>query len=131
MDLFGLIGIAVLTAVLAVTVKQFRPELAMQVSIAGGAVISISVLIKVSGLIDAVRELNAQSGIGEDWLGLIVKIAGIAYVSQIASELCRDSGEGALAVKAELCGRVMMLASAMPAIAALIRMLSGLIDEIG
>ena len=131
MDLFGLIGIAVLTAVLAVTVKQFRPELAIQVSIAGGAVISISVLIKVSGLINAVRELNAQSGLGEDWIGLIVKIAGIAYVSQIASELCRDSGEGALAVKAELCGRVMMLASAMPAIAALIRMLSGLIDEIG
>ncbi len=131
MDAFSIMGIAVLTCVLAVTVKQFRPELAMQVSIAGGAIVTLAILSRISGVMISLRELYAESGLGGDWFGMIVKIAGTAYITQIASELCRDPGEGALAVKTELCGRILMLASAMPALVTLLRLLAGLADGMG
>ena len=131
MDIFSVCGIAVMTAVLAVTVRQFRPELAIQVSIAGGAVLTLSVLTKLAGSVETVKSFYAQTGLDGGWLETAIKLIGIAYITQISAELCRDAGESALALKAELCGRAIMLSCAMPALISLLKVLVGLAEMIG
>lgn len=131
MDVFELCGVAVITAVLAVTVRQYRPELAVQVSVAGGAVL---LLICAARYADLPREIKAafeQSGVDGGWLELVLKLCGIAFITQISADICRDAGESALAAKTELCGRVMMLACALPALLSLLRLLTGLAESIG
>lgn len=129
MDVFTLCGVALVTAALAATLKQYRPELALQVGIAGGAVILLMALTSLGGAISAINAMLEESGLGGEWFALIVKIVGIAYITQITAEICRDAGEGALACKTEICGRVMILTCALPAVLALLRAALGIAEN--
>ena len=43
-----------------------------------------------------------------------LKTMGIAYVTQFAAELCRDSGQSSIASKIELGGKVIIVTLSMP-----------------
>ena len=131
MDAFELLGMAVITAVLAVTVRQYRPELGIQVSIAGGLLLLAACAAEYAYLPKEISRFFGQNGLDGAWMLLVLKLCGTAFITQIASELCRDAGENALACKTEFCGRVMMLASALPTVTGLLKTLFDLIDGIG
>ena len=114
MDTFSLIGFAVVTAILSCIVRQFNNAAGMNVALAGGAFILLSIIAKVSGL-------DGES------VAVIVKAIGIAYTTQIAAALCRDLGETALAVKTELIGRIMLMTLAVPLILKITEMLTELV----
>jgi stage III sporulation protein AD len=50
----------------------------------------------------------------------VLKITGIAYISEFGAEICRDAGEGAIASKIEMAGKVIIIALAIPVITSLI-----------
>lgn len=131
MDIFAVFGIAAVTAAIALTLKQYRPELAMQVSAAGGVLVLLRAMTSISSVADMLTDLFEQSGVEPVWFALIIKIAGIAYITQISAELCRDAGESALACKTELCGRAMMLACVLPAITEVVNILIELTESMG
>ena len=109
MDTFSLIGFAVVTAILSCTVRQFNNAAGMNVALAGGAFILLSIIAKVSGVAAALSSVAASGGLEGESVAVIVKAIGIAYTTQIAAALCRDLGETALAVKTELIGRIMLM----------------------
>ena len=129
MDAYTMAGIAVITAILAITVKQYKPELGIQVSIAGGAVLMLFAITELSGVMDSIRQAINSYNLDGDWVKLVVRVLGIAYIAQLASQICRDSGEGALAIKVELCGRLMILSAALPSLLKLLDILTGMIGE--
>ena len=54
-------------------------------------------------------------GVEEDKIEtVIIKSVGVAYVTQFAAEILRDSGENAIASKVESGGKICILAFAMP-----------------
>ena len=127
MDTFSLIGFSVVTAIAAFTVKQYNPQIAVHISLAGGAVIALSVLAELSGVVTELNSLAAAGGASNATISVIIKAVGIAYLSRLAAELCRDIGENALAVKTEIIGRVMLLTLALPLIANVASILTELI----
>lgn len=93
MDTFSLIGFAVVTAILSCTVRQFNNAAGMNVALAGGAFILLSIIAKVSGVAAALSSVAASGGLDGESVAVIVKAIGIAYTTQIAAALCRDLGE--------------------------------------
>ena len=92
MDTFSLIGFAVVTAILSCTVRQFNNAAGMNVALAGGAFILLSIIAKVSGVAAALSSVAASGGLDGESVAVIVKAIGIAYTTQIAAALCRDLG---------------------------------------
>lgn len=129
MDIFKVAGAAVLTALLSLTLRQIRPELGMQTALAGGAVIMMLAAAELSGIARSIRGLSGSFGVGSDAIGAALKITGIAYITQISADICRDAGESALASKTEICGRILMVAAALPVLTDLLGTLSGLAEE--
>lgn len=127
MDVFKIAAIAVIAASLALLVRTYRPEMALQVTIVAGAMVLIMVVLEVSGLITAIQTLAQRYGIETEYIGLLIKIIGIAYVAQFAVQVCKDAGEAALSAKVELAGRVMILTAALPAVVALLDMIAALL----
>ena len=97
------------------------------VALAGGAVILLSIIAKVSGVAAALSSVAASGGLEGESVAVIVKAIGIAYTTQIAAALCRDLGETALAVKTELIGRIMLMTLAVPLILKITEMLTELV----
>ena len=56
-----------------------------------------------------------------------VKIMGLSFITQFASEMCRDAGESALASSVETCGKIIMLALSLPIAEALFKLIEGII----
>ncbi len=110
----SLAALAVVIALLTVVVRQYKAEYGMAVGVAGGILLLLLVIAQMSGMFDSIGGMIDRVGIRQEWLTLLLKALGICYVTQFASDCCRDAGETALASKAELAGRVAVVLLALP-----------------
>ncbi len=127
MDIFKIAGIGLAAAVLAVFIKNWKPELAMQVSLVATVIIFASVLPYLKILIDMLKDISVQAGIEVRYISIILKVIGIAYVAQFAAELCYDAGESAVASKIEVAGKVIIMTISMPVIYSLLEVVNEII----
>ena len=116
----SLAALAVVIALLAVVVRQYKAEYGMAVGVAGGILLLLLVIAQMSGLFDSLSDMIDRVGLRQEWLTLLLKALGICYLTQFASDCCRDAGETALASKAELAGRVAVVLLALPMLAQLL-----------
>lgn len=120
MRIFTIVGLAVLGVTLAVTVHSFRPELSLLIGVSTGIVVLLSVVGELTGVIDTLRTVAQQYGVDDGYLGVLLKIIGVAYLAQFGVQICRDAGESAAAAKVELAGRILILSAALPAAVAML-----------
>ena len=64
----------------------------------------------------AMRELAGNSAVSAAYLGRVIRILGLACLTEAGSRIAKDGGQGNIALKVELCGRVMILCAALPAV---------------
>lgn len=114
MNIYTVIGLAVAVGFAAFTLKEFNKTIAVQLSVAGGAVIMLILLSYISGLLDEMNAFVGRANIKSDFVQVMLKAVGVSYLAQIGSEICRDMGEGTLAVKVEIAGRVILCTIALP-----------------
>ncbi|MCO1600056.1 MULTISPECIES: stage III sporulation protein AD [Desulfosporosinus] len=119
MEIWQIVGLALIVTVFSVVLKQIRPEIALQLSILAGASIFILILSKVRVIVDLLQTLADQANISSYYLLIILKIVGVAYLAEFGAQICRDAGEGALATKIELAAKVGVIILAIPIIVAI------------
>ena len=127
MDIFTVVTVGILGAVLTLTVRQLRPELGLFVGAAAGILLLLFALGKLSGILDALQLLAAQYEIPPDYVGLLVKIIGMTCLVQFGVQICKDAGESAIASRVEFGGRTLILALALPAAIEAIRAAASLL----
>jgi stage III sporulation protein AD len=92
----------------------------MLLSLAAGAILLALILTRVQGVIGSLSEMAARAELSPIFLKTVLKVVGIAYLAGFASQVCRDAGEGAMAGKIELAGKVGILLLAMPVVWAIL-----------
>ncbi len=127
MEIVKIVAIAIVCALLCTVLKQYKPEYAIVVQLAASVFILLLVVSAMGDLINAVRELVNGSGIDTEYLTLLLKALGVAVLTQLAADACRDSGETALSNKVELAGKVTILMLCLPLVKAMIQLSAGLI----
>lgn len=114
MNVVGIAGIAIIAAVIAVMLRRYHHEYAILVSIAAGIVILVQVLANVLPALSQINTLLTSAGLSGDYAMILFKSMGICFLAQFAADSCRDAGEGALASKAELAGKLAIVVLALP-----------------
>ena len=130
MNIFGVISLGLIGAVLALTIKSTRPEMAILVSLTTGIAIITVVAKDIIGVFKEINNIINQSGVNAKYFEIAVKASVIAYITQFASEMCKDAGEGAVAVKIEFAGKLSILVLSIPVISAFLNSISALLDRI-
>ncbi len=120
MDIVKIIGIAFLAVIIILILKQYRPEFAMYVSLLTGALILLMSIGKLEGIINLLTTISASTKINGQFLGILLKITGIAFLTEFAVSVCKDSGETAIASKVDLGGKIIMIAISVPIISSLL-----------
>ena len=113
MDLIPVCGALLCVLFAAVLVRQVKPEYAVLVTAAGVLAVGAKLLLVWAEQVEALSEIAGKYGLN-GFLSLLCKALGAAVASRLTAELCRDCGEGSLASKAELCGKVAILALSLP-----------------
>lgn len=122
-----IVGLGIVAAVLAVTIRHNKPEMAMLLSTAAGIILFMMVLGKIGAVIDVLRELSTRANLNMVYLGTILKIVAIAYIADFGAQICRDAGEGAVASKIEFAAKVLILVLAVPIMIAVLQSLLKLV----
>lgn len=128
MEIWQIVGIALVVSIISVVLKQFRKEIALQMTILTGAIIFTLILDKIQIIIDLLQSLADQANISSYYLVIVLKIVGVAYLAEFGAEICRDAGEGALATKIEIAAKVAVLVLAIPIIVAILESIMGLLS---
>jgi len=118
-EIWQIVGLALIVTVICVVLKQIRPEIALQLSIIAGAAIFILILSKIKVIVDLLQTLADQANISSYYLLIVLKIVGVAYLAEFGAQICRDAGENALATKIELAAKVGVIVLAIPIIVAI------------
>lgn len=128
MLVFKIIGIGICGTVLALTVKQYRPELAIAVPVLSAAAILLLCVPYLSSVLTMFQNIAEESGIDTAYVKIVIKIIGVAYICQFASDICKDAGESSIAGKIELGGKVVIITLSMPIIYGLLELVSKIIS---
>jgi stage III sporulation protein AD len=115
-DIVQIVGLGFVVTLLSLIIKRERPEIALQLSLALAAIIFLLVLTKIGTVLNLFRDLAEKANISQMYLNTILKIIGIAYIAEFGAQVCKDAGEGAVASKIELAGKVMVMVMAIPII---------------
>ena len=120
MDIIKIIGVGLIALIIIIILKQYRPEFVIYVSIIAGVIILILIMDKVSAIIDLLTSLSNKTVINNEFLVLLIKITGIAFLTEFSVSICKDSGETAIANKIDNGGKVMIISMSIPIIATLL-----------
>lgn len=128
MSIMQVVAMAVVGTVLIIVIRQEKPELAVQVSVAAGLVIFALIFWKVIEILDVLERLAVRADLNMVFLGTLLRILGIAYIAEFGTQVCKDAGESALAFKVAMAGKVMILILAAPIITTILDTVSRLLS---
>lgn len=114
MNVVGIAGIAVCTAVIAAMLRRYHQEYAVLLSIAASVVILLEIFQGIAPAIKQIRTLFSASGMPTEYILILLKTLGISFLAQFAADACRDAEEDALASKMELAGKIAIVVLSLP-----------------
>ena len=120
MEIIKIVGIGFIVTMLILMLKKDRPEFAIQLSLTLTIIIFLIILNKVQVVLQLFYDLAEKANISMMYLNTLLKIIGIAYITEFGAQVCKDAGEGAIAGKIEFAGKVMVMVMAIPIIALVI-----------
>ena len=127
MEIAKVIVIALVSVVLISILKQHRPEFATYASAIAGIIILFFAINKIAPIISMLKNITEKMGVTSKFFVILLKITGIAYLTEFSSSVCKDSGETAIASKVELAGKILIISVSIPIITTLMQTLLGLI----
>lgn len=123
MEIIKIIGIALIALIIIIMLKQYRPEYAIFISILTGVLILFLVIDRLTGIINLIESIQSKFSINTQFIALLIKITGIAFLSEFAVSICKDSGEAAIASKIELGSKIIIISMSIPIISSLLEII--------
>lgn len=109
-------AVCIISAIICGLLGAQGKEYGMYIKIAAVCLIMSAVVVYISPAIDGINRIFLRADIDDRYIGILFKAVGVCYISQFACDICRDSGENALAAQAELAGKAALIVLAMPLI---------------
>ena len=123
MEVIRIIGIGLIALIIIILLKQYKPEFAIYISLLTGALILLLLVDQLTGIVNLIQSIAGKANINSQFLALLIKITGIAFLSEFAVSICRDSGEGAIASKIELGSKIIIISMSIPIISSLLEII--------
>ena len=122
MDIIKIIGIGLIALIIIIIVRQYKPEFTLYVSLLAGAIILLFLMDKIGGIVDLLTTLSNKTAINNEFLTLLIKITGIAFLTEFAVSICSDAGEKAIASKIEIGSKIIIITMSVPIITSLLEL---------
>ncbi len=119
-DIIKIIAVGLIAVIIVIIIKQYKPEFAIYISIITGAIILYMIFGKLQGIINLLQNISSKAGVNSQFLSLLLKITGIAFLAEFAINICKDAGEGAIASKIEIGSKVIIVSMSIPIISSLL-----------
>ena len=111
----------------AIIIKKDKPEYATLIILLVSFLIALKVVGVLSGVLD---EIQAWSNLLQEnviYVNLLLKLIGITYLCEFATNICKDAGYSTLSSHVELFGKIMIMMAGLPVVKTMIEMIEGML----
>ncbi|MGV3466233.1 MAG: stage III sporulation protein AD [Heyndrickxia sp.] len=124
-----IVGISLITTFLALIIKEQKPNFAFLLVLFVGCAIFLFLVDQLRDIVQMVQRIASNANVNTIYVETILKIIGVAYIAEFASHISKDAGQGAMAAKVELAGKIIILAMSIPILSVLIETVINLIPS--
>lgn len=114
MEIAQVVGFGVMATIFILFIRQNRPEIAQLLSIAVGIALIFYLLGYLKLIVDMITELALEAEVNAVFLRTLLRVIGVAYLAEFGAQICRDAGEGNVALKIEFAGKLIILVMTVP-----------------
>lgn len=120
-------GIVIIALLLSVLLRNYRSEFSLLVVICASIIIFIMISEDLNTIVVRFSEITEGVTGTKQYINLMLKVLGISLIAQLLSDMCRDSGESALATQTETAAKVIILIISFPLFESVIEIVTGLL----
>ncbi|MDD9149293.1 stage III sporulation protein AD [Sporolactobacillus sp. CQH2019] len=131
MDILQIVGLGLAVTFLVLILKERSPVFALLLSLIAGIIIFIMLVDQIQLILNMLSKMAETAHLNNVYVATILKIIGVAYISDFGAEIAKDAGQGALAGKIELAGKVVILVMAIPILTAIVETVMNLMPQVG
>lgn len=114
MELTAIVGLGAVAVCIIVLLRQYKPEYALMASLICSVLIFAAVLETLLPAVDEIRAMMQAAGIETQYVSVLLKALGVCFITQLASDSCKDAGESAIASRIEFAGKMALVVLALP-----------------
>lgn len=122
-------GLGLIATFLALVVKEHKPIFAFLLTVFVGVIIFLFLIDQIIVIVSMLEDLAARANINLVYFQTVLKIIGIAYIAEFGAQIAKDAGQGAVASKIELAGKIIIVVMAIPIISVIIETIIKLIPN--
>ena len=123
-------GIVVTELLVYSLLRQYKPELALFSGLGAAAVLIFVVGEELRDVLGFFDSLFSAGGASSLYVSVLIKVLGITLITQVLSDMCRDSGASAAATKLEFAGKIIITAVSIPVIKGFVSYIAGLVKGV-
>ena len=109
-----LAAVALVAALCTLLIKSKNSEQAFLLGTASAVIICLAAMKFLGDIVDFAKELIALSNVSSAVFLPVIKCIGIAIVSKLVCELCKDAGQAGIASAVEYTGAVAAVYISLP-----------------
>lgn len=127
MEILKIIGVGLLVSIIAVIVKQIKSEFYIIVLLVGGVIIFLMLVEQLKVIIDYFLNIFSKTNLDYSMFITVLKVLGIAYLTEFANSICVDTGNASIGEKLILAGKIVIMCLALPIITNLLNIITELL----
>lgn len=128
MDILRIVIVSALCAVMCLVLKQYRPEFVPFLQIASLILVFSLVYDALKSLLHSMTDLlSASEAVYDEYIFLLIRVLGIAFITKVGTEICKDSGNGILCVIVEFSGKLSILLLCLPLFKMVVELANGML----
>lgn len=112
--------IGIVAVFLAMKLKSVQGEYALLVSIAACIVLLGFAVTKLEIIFNGLHTIEEYLSVNRAYIGILLKVVGIAYISEFSANLCKDAGFSGIASQIEMFGKLSILVMSLPILTTLL-----------
>lgn len=129
MEIIQIVGLGIVTTFLALILNQQKSSYTMLLVVFVSSVIFLILLEQISQILDMIINLARKANVNMIYIDTLLKIIGIAYIAEFGAQITKDAGQGSLASKIELGGKILIMAMAIPILTVVIETILGFLPK--
>ncbi|PEX92609.1 stage III sporulation protein AD [Bacillus cereus] len=120
-----IVGLGLVATFLAAVLNQHKSSITSLFIVFVGSVMFLLLIDQVHSILQMIERVASEAKVSNVYVETLLKIIGIAYIAEFGAQITKDAGQGAIASKIELAGKILILVMAIPILTVVIETILG------
>ncbi|WP_272881786.1 stage III sporulation protein AD [Bacillus cereus] len=120
-----IVGLGLVATFLAAVLNQHKSSITSLFIVFVGSVMFLLLIDQIHAILQMIERVASEAKVSNVYVETLIKIIGIAYIAEFGAQITKDAGQGAIASKIELAGKILILVMAIPILTVVIETILG------